>query len=88
MGADCLQALGDGLQVAGYSYRLRQSRWRVWRLKPRSGEGVCPDGYEDEVGDNEYRPAQRINVSIWNVIEKEFCEPGLERKLRNLTGEK
>ena len=86
MGANCLQALG--VQVEGYSYRLRRRRWRVWGLKPRSGEGVCPDGYEDEVDDSEYRTGRRFNVSIWNVIEKEFCEPGLERKLRKSPAQK
>ena len=46
------------------------------RLNPRAGEGLCPDGYEDEVNDNKYRPGQRINVSISDVIEKDFCETG------------
>ena len=55
---------------------------------PRAGEGLCPDGYEDEVDDNEYRPGKRINVSMWDVIEKEFREPGQERKLRKSPGDK
>ena len=49
---------------------------------------LCPDGYEDEVDDNEYRPSQRINVSILDVIEKEFREPGQERKLLKSPGDK
>ena len=60
----------------------------MWRLNPRAGEGLCPDGYEVEVNDNEYTPGQRINISIWDVIEKEFCEPGQERKLRKSPGGK
>ena len=56
MGADHLQAPEDWLQVESYAYRFRQRRWRVWRLIPRAGEGLCPDGYEDEVDDNKYRP--------------------------------
>ena len=81
MGADRLQALEDWLQVEGYSYCFRQKRWRVWRLNPRAGEGLCLDGYEDEVADNEYRPGQR------DVIGKEFREPGQERNLRKSTRE-
>ena len=78
MGADRLQALEDWLQMEGYGYRFRQRG----RLNPRAGEGLRSDGYEDEVDDKAYRPSQRINVSIWDVIEKEFREPGQERKLR------
>ena len=88
MGADRLQTLANWLQVEGYGYRFRQRRWRVWRLNPRAGEGLCPDAYEDEVHDNEYRPGQRINVSILDVIEKEFREPGQERKLRKSPSDK
>ena len=88
MGADRLQALEDWLQPEGYGYLFRQRRWRVWRLKPSAGEGLCLDGYEDEVDDNEYRPGERINVSVWDVIEKEVREPGQERKLRKSPGDK
>ena len=79
MGADRLQALEDWLQVEGYSYRFRQRRWRVWRLNIRAGGGLCTD--EDKVNNNEYKPGQRINDSIWDMIEKEFREPGQEDKL-------
>ena len=88
LGGDRLQALADWLQVEGYGYRFRQRRWRVWRLNPRAGEGLCPAAYEDEVHDIEYRHGQRINVSIWDVIEKEFREPGQERKLRKSPSDK
>ena len=80
MGADHLQALENWLQVGGYSYRS-QRRWRIWRLNPRAGEGLCPDGNKDQIYDNEYRPGQRINVSIWDVTEKEFRKPGQELRM-------
>ena len=88
MGANRLQALEYWLLEEGYGYRFCQRRWRVWRLNPRAGEGLCPDGYEDKVDDNEYRPGQRINVSIGAVIENKFREPGQERKLRKSPGDK
>ena len=81
-GAERLQALEDWLQAEGYGYRLRQRRWQVWRLNPGAGEGLCPDGYEEEVDDSKYRPRQRINDSLWDVIQEEFRKPGQERKLR------
>ena len=82
MRADRLQALEDWLQVEGHSHHFLQRRWRVWRLNPRSREGLCPDGYEDEVGDNMYGSGQRINVSILDLVEKEFRKPRQKRKLR------
>ena len=75
MGNNRLQAIEDSLQVEGYSYRLRQRRWRVWRLYARSKEGLCLEGYDNEVPLYEYRPGQRIHVSVWDVIGKEFRQP-------------
>ena len=49
---------------------------------------LAEPAYEDEVSDNKYRPGQRINVSMWDVIEKEFRDRGQERKLRKLPGDK
>ena len=83
MGDDRQQAIQDWLQLEGYSYLFRQRRWRVWRLNRRAGEW-----YEDNFGDNEYVPGQRTNVSIWYVTDKEFREPGQERKLRKVPGDK
>ena len=82
MGADRLQAVEDWLRVEGYAYRFRQKRWRVWTRPDRPGEGLRPDGMEDDENPNEYPSGATINVSIWDMIEKKFREPGDERTLQ------
>ena len=82
MGADRLQAVEDWLRVEGYAYRFRQKRWRVWTRPDRPGEGLRPDGIEDDENPNEYPSGATINVSIWDMIEKNFREPGDERTLQ------
>ena len=82
MGADRLQAVEDWLRVEGYAYRFRQKRWRVWTRPNRPGEGLRPDGIEDDENPNEYPSGATISVSIWDMIEKKFPEPGSERTLQ------
>ena len=82
MGADRLQAVEDWLRVEGYAYRLRQKRWRVWTRPDRPGEGLRPDGIEEDENPNEYPSGATINVSMWDMIEKKFPEPGNERTLQ------
>ena len=82
MGNDRLQAVEDWLRVEGYAYRFRQKRWRVWTWPDRPGEGLCPDGIEEDENPNEYPSGATINVSMWDMIEKKFPEPGNERKLQ------
>ena len=82
MGADRLQAVEDWLRVEGYAYRFRHKRWRVWTCPDRPGEGLRPDGIEEDENPNEYPSGATINVSMWDMIEKKFPEPGNERTLQ------
>ena len=82
MDADCLQAVEDRLRAEGYAYRFRQWRWRIWTRPDRPGEGLRPDGIEDDENPNEYPSGTKINVSMWDVIEKKFRERGDERTLQ------
>ena len=82
MGADRLQAMEDWLRAEGYAYRFRHKRWRVWTRQDRPGEGLRPDGIEDDEKPNEYPSGATINVSIWDMIEKKFRGPGEERTLQ------
>ena len=82
MGADRLQALEDWLQAEGYAYRFRQKRWRVWTGPDRPGKGLLPDGIDEDENPKEYLSGATINVSIWDMIEKKFREPGDEGTLQ------
>ena len=72
MGADRLQAVEDWLRAEGYTYLFRQKRWRVW-TRPDRPRRLRPDGIEEDA---------TINVSIWDMIEKKFPEPGNKRTLQ------
>ena len=82
MGPDCLQAVEDWLRVGGLAFRFRQRRLRVWTRPDRPGEGLRPDGIEEEEKPNQYPSGATINVSMWDMIEKNFPEPGSERTLQ------
>ena len=82
IGPDRLQAVEDWLRVEGYAYRFRQKRWRVWTRPDRPGEGLRPDGIEEDENPNEYPSGATINVSMWDMIERKFPEPGTERTLQ------
>ena len=82
MGADRLQAVEDWLRVEGYAYRFRTKRWRVWTRPDRPREGLRPDRIQEEENPNEYPSGATINVSMWDMIEKKFPEPGNERTLQ------
>ena len=82
MGPDRLQAVEDWLRVEGFAFRFRQRRWRVWTWPDRPGEGLRPDGIEEDEKPNEYPSGAKINVSMWDMIEKNFPEPGSERTLQ------
>ena len=82
MGPDRLQAVEDWLRVEGYAFRFRQKRWRVWTRPDRPGEGLRPDGIEEDEKPNEYPSGATINVFMWDMIEKEFPELGNERTLQ------
>ena len=58
-------------------------RWRAWTRPDRPGEGLRPDGIEEDEDPNAYPSGASINVSLWDVIEKNFPEPGSERRLQN-----
>ena len=82
MGPDRLQAVEDWLRVEGFAFRFRQKRWRVWTQPDRPGEGLRPDGIEEDEKPNEYPSGATINVSMWDMIERKFPEPGTERTLQ------
>ena len=82
MGEDRLRAVEDWLRVEGYAYRFRRKRWRVWTRPDRHDEGLRPDGIEEDEKPKEYPSGATINVSMWDMIEKEFPELGNERTLQ------
>ena len=82
MGADRLQAVEDWLRAEGYAYRFRQKRWRVCTRPDRPGEGLRPDGIEDDENPNKYPSGATINISTWDMIERKFRELGDERTLQ------
>ena len=82
IGPDRLQAVEDWLRVEGYAYRFRQKRWRVWTRPDRPGAGLRPDGIQEDENPNEYPSGATINVSMWDMIERKFPEPGTERTLQ------
>ena len=79
---DRLQAVEDWLRAEGFAFRFQQRRWRTWTRPDRPGEGLRPDGIGEDEKPNEYPSGASINVSMWDVIEKNFPEPGSERRLQ------
>ena len=77
-----LQAVEDWLRVEGFAFRFQQRRWRTWTRPDRPGEGLRPDGIEKDEKPNEYQLGASINVSMWDMIEKEFPELGNKRRLQ------
>ena len=82
MGPDRPQAVEDWLRVEGYAFCFREKRWRVWTHRDRPGEGLRPDGIEEDEKPNEYPSGATINVPMWDMIGKEFPELGNERTLQ------
>ena len=79
---DRLQAVEDWLRAKGYEYRHQQRRWRTWTRPDRPGEGLRPDRIEEDEDPNAYPSGASINVSMWDMMEKKFPEPGSERELQ------
>ena len=67
--------------MEGFAFRFRQKRWRVLTQPDRPGEGLRPDGIEEDENSNEYPSGATINVSMWGMIKRKFPEPGTERTL-------
>ena len=82
MAPDRLQAVEDWLRAEGFAFHFQQRRWRTWTRPDRPGEGLRPDGIEEDEMPNEYPSGASINVSMWDMIEKNFLEPGSERRLQ------
>ena len=82
MGEDRLRAVGEWLWAEGYEYRFRRIRWNTWTRPDRPGKGLRPDGIQEDEKPNEYPSGASINVSMWDMIEKEFPELGNERRLQ------
>ena len=66
----------------GFAFHFQQRRWRTWTRLDRPGEGLRPDGIEEDENSNEYPSGASINVSMWDMIEKNFPEPGSKRRLQ------
>ena len=79
---DRLQAVEDWLRAEGFAFRFQQRRWRTWTRPDRPGEGLRPDGIEEDEMPKEYPSGASINVSMWDMIQKNFPEPGSERRLQ------
>ena len=82
MGEDRLRAVEEWLRAEGYEYRFRRKHWRTWTRPDRPGEGLRPDGIEEDEKPNEYLSGASINVSMWDMIEKEFPALGNKRRLQ------
>ena len=82
MDADRMQAVEDWLRIKGYAYCFGQKRWRVWTRPDRPGERLRPKGIDEDKNPNEYPSGATINVSIWDMIGKNFREPGDECTLQ------
>ena len=82
MAPDRLQAVEDWLRAEGFAFRFQQRRWRTWTRPDRPGEGLRPDRIEEDENPNEYPLGASINVSMWDMIKKNFPEPGSERRLQ------
>ena len=82
MAPDRLQVVEDWLRAEGFAFRFQQRRWRTWTRPNRPGKGLRPDGIEEDEKPNEYPSGASINVSMWDMIEKNFPEPGSERRLQ------
>ena len=81
-GSHRLQAVEDWLRAEGFAFRFQQRRWRTWTRPDRPGEGLRPDRIEEDEDSNAYLSGATINVSMWDMIEKNFPEPGSERRLQ------
>ena len=82
MGEDRLPAVEEWLRAEGYEYRFRRKRRRTWTRPDRPGEGLRPDGIEEDEKPNEYPSGASINVSMWDMIKKDFPALGNERRLQ------
>ena len=82
MGEDGLRAVEEWLREEGYEYRFRRKRWRTWTRPDRPGKRLRPDGIEEDEKPNEYPSRASINVSMWDMIEKEFPALGNELRLQ------
>ena len=80
MGEDRLQAVEEWLRAEGYEYRFRRKRWRTWTRPDRPRKGLRPDRIEEDEKPNDYPSGASINVSMWDMIEKEFPALGNERR--------
>ena len=76
MGEDRLRAVEEWLRAEGYEWRFRRKRWRTWTRPDRPGEGLRPDGIEEDEDPNAYPSGASINVSMWDLIERKFPGAG------------
>ena len=75
---------GRGGLAAGGRFCLALLPEAVEGLDParQAWRRAAPDGIEEDENSNEYPSGATINVSMWDMIEKNFPEPGRERRLQ------
>ena len=66
MAPDRLQSVEDWLRAEGFAFGFQQRRWRTWTRPDRPGEGLRPDGIEEDDTPDEYPSGASINVSMWD----------------------
>ena len=66
----------EWLRAEGYEYRFRRKRWRTWTRPDRPGEGLRPDGIEEDEDPNAYPSGASINVSLWGLDREEVPGTG------------
>ena len=75
---------GSGRLAAGGRIRLPLPPEALEGLDParQAGGGLRPNGIEEDEKPNEYPSGATINVSMRDMIERKFPEPGTERTLQ------
>ena len=70
MGEDRLRAVEEWLRAEGYEYRFRRKRWRTWTRPDRPGEGLRPDGIEEDE-DPQRLPVGRLDQRLHVGLDRE-----------------
>ena len=73
MAPDRLQAVEDWLRAEGFAFRFQRRRWRTWTRPDRPGEGLRPDGIEEDEDSNAYPSGATMKVLPWVDV----CAGGL-----------
>ena len=72
----------EGGMPGSFELREDMNADRLQAVEDWPGGGLRPDEIEEDEKPNEYPSGATINVSMWDMIEKKFPEPGNERTLQ------